>query len=69
MLRRSRVEDGVTGFLAPPGSPEGLARALEGAVTDVEASARLARTARSRVESRFSVDAVLDAYLALYRRR
>jgi glycosyltransferase involved in cell wall biosynthesis len=61
------VEDGVTGFLVEPGSPESMARALAGALADVEASAHLARAARARVETRFSVDAVVGAYLELYR--
>jgi glycosyltransferase involved in cell wall biosynthesis len=60
------VEEGVTGRLAAPGSAESLGAALARALADPGAGARLAAAARERVRARFSVAAVLDAYLALY---
>lgn len=62
------VEEGVTGWLCAPGSPEGLGAAMARALADPRASARIAEAARERVRERFSVDAVLRAYLDLYGR-
>jgi glycosyltransferase involved in cell wall biosynthesis len=60
------VEEGVTGWLCEAGSPESLGAALARALADPAASARAAAAARARVRDRFSVDAVLRAYLELY---
>lgn len=60
------VEEGVTGWLCAPGSPEALGAALARALADPQASARVASVARERVRERFSVDAVLRAYIELY---
>ena len=62
------VASGQTGWLVDPGDPTALGNAMLGAVTDVAESRRLAAASRARVEAVFSVDAVLDAYLRIYRR-
>ncbi len=63
------VEEGVTGWLAAAGSAESLGDALARALRDPAAGTRAAAAARERVRRRYSVRAVLDAYLALYRGR
>ncbi len=61
------LRDGEQGWLVEPGDVDGLARALAAPARDRDACARIARAARERVMREFSLDAVLDAYLALYR--
>ncbi len=63
------LRDREHGFLVEPGDTAGLARALAEAAGDRAASARLARAARERVQRDYSLAAVLDAYLELYRGR
>jgi sugar transferase (PEP-CTERM/EpsH1 system associated) len=62
------VQEGVTGLLVPPGDPEALATAL----AQYAARPALARdhgvAARQRVEQRYSIGAMLAAYLSLYDR-
>lgn len=68
------VADGKTGLLCKPGDPADLARAIS-AVTDPPADTAsnretrraMGRRARARIAKRFSVDAMIDRYLALYR--
>jgi colanic acid/amylovoran biosynthesis glycosyltransferase len=45
-----------SGLLVPPGNPGLLANALERLLTDAELRDHLARTARAKVESQFSID-------------
>jgi glycosyltransferase involved in cell wall biosynthesis len=49
------VEDGVTGLLVEPGDAAGLAAAIARVLDDDELAARLARSARARVEASFSL--------------
>ncbi len=59
-----KVEDGVTGFLVPPGDAQALADRL---VTAAQADARsLGEAGRRRCDEAFSWDAVMPRYLALY---
>ncbi len=60
------VEEGVTGRLVPPGDPEALARALLEYLDDPARLAREGRAARARVEARFSMGAMVRAYLGVY---
>ena len=55
---RALVEDGVTGLLTGAGSPDGVAAAIEATLSDPDAAARRARTARQRVVDNYSIDAV-----------
>jgi len=50
-----QIVDGKEGVLIPPRNPEALARTVQRLITDKELSARLGRTARSRVEDFFPV--------------
>jgi glycosyltransferase involved in cell wall biosynthesis len=62
------VEDGVSGILAPPGDPAGLARALESLLTDQARRTLMGSAARQRARDRFSADVIVPRYEALYRR-
>ncbi|HEX2236266.1 MAG TPA: glycosyltransferase family 4 protein [Actinomycetota bacterium] len=53
------VEDGVSGFLVPPGRPGDLANALASVVRDPAAAVRLAGAARRGLERNFSTDRML----------
>ena len=54
------IEDGVTGFLVPPGDCAGLASILRKFMEDPLLAERLGRAAREAAERRFSVDAMLQ---------
>lgn len=62
------IEDGVTGFLVPPGDTDALAARLD-AVFDMDntARAKMQEAAIHSVTERFSVAATCDKTLALYR--
>lgn len=62
------VQPGVTGELLPAGDVEALASALVGMATDGARAAAFGRAGRARVEQRFSLEAMLGAYDALYDR-
>ena len=60
------VEEGVTGMLVPPAQPDAMAQAL---LKYLENPVRMdiqGRTARLRVETRFSLEAMARDYLAVY---
>jgi glycosyltransferase involved in cell wall biosynthesis len=62
------VGEGETGLLAEPGDVEGLARAIETLVDDVDLRLRLARRAPERLRERFDREHVARSALELYRR-
>ena len=65
---RETVEEGVTGWLVPPGDAAALARAIAAALSlDGQARARLAATARERACRRFTRQAMCAATLEVYR--
>ncbi len=59
--------DGVTGLTVPPRDPEALARAVVRVLREPELAARLREAGRRHVEERFTVDAMVEGNLALYR--
>jgi colanic acid/amylovoran biosynthesis glycosyltransferase len=62
------VEDGVTGFLADPDSPEDLCRALLAVLAArPQEIASLQRAARERAEARHDLDALARALTAVFR--
>jgi sugar transferase (PEP-CTERM/EpsH1 system associated) len=61
------VEDGVTGYLVPAGSPSALAAALGHYVNHPELIEAHGQAGRRRVESHFSMAAMIDGYTQLYR--
>lgn len=60
------VDDGVTGYLTPPGDAEALAGRMRDLLGDEELRRRMGTQARARAEALFSLDAAgrlfLDAY-------
>ncbi len=61
------VSDGVTGLLVAPGDVAALADALRTLIDDAALRERMGQAARARVLERFSVDAMVDGNLAVYR--
>jgi glycosyltransferase involved in cell wall biosynthesis len=60
------VADGVSGALVPPGDPQRLAEALAAYVRDEERTRRHGAAGRARIEQKYSVAAMLSAYVDLY---
>jgi sugar transferase (PEP-CTERM/EpsH1 system associated) len=60
------VEDGTTGRLVPSSDPAALALALAGYLSSPESALAHGAAGRRRVESRFSLDAMVAAYDAVY---
>ncbi|MBI5094648.1 MAG: glycosyltransferase family 4 protein, partial [Candidatus Hydrogenedentes bacterium] len=50
------VEEGVSGFLTPPGDPGSLANRLETVLSDGELRARFGRAGREKVEGDFNIE-------------
>ncbi len=64
---RELIGDSETGWLVPPGDPEALARTMFEILADRERAARVGRAAAARIQERFSVERMADAYESLYR--
>jgi N-acetyl-alpha-D-glucosaminyl L-malate synthase BshA len=62
------VLDGETGFLAPVGDVEEVARQVRRLLTDADLHARTSRAARSRAEAHFQLEPAVERYQAAYRR-
>lgn len=62
------VEDGVTGYLVPPGDCEALARALEKVRADPKAAYVTAQRGRQRVVAEFDLAANVEARLSQFAR-
>jgi len=60
------IDDGVTGFLTPPGDAGKLAAALERLLCDPDLVARLGAAACRRVKERFSLTGQVNRLLALW---
>ncbi len=65
---RDAVQDGVSGRLVPPRDTEALERVLASLLAAPQDLRRMGQAARRRVEERFSVQRVVEATLAVYRR-
>jgi glycosyltransferase involved in cell wall biosynthesis len=52
------IDDGETGFLAPPGDPDALAARIAEVLTRPELAARLARAAREKAVREFDTETV-----------
>jgi glycosyltransferase involved in cell wall biosynthesis len=62
------VEDGVTGLLVPPGDTTALSTALRRLLDDAALRRQFGEAGRARILSAFSVDAMVDGNLAVYRK-
>ncbi len=61
------VQDGVTGILCPPGDVTALAAAIDRLAGDAALRARFGAAGRARILAEFSIDAMVDGNLAIYR--
>jgi glycosyltransferase involved in cell wall biosynthesis len=60
------VEDGRTGTLVASGDPVAMAGAIRRYLTDPDKARRHGLAGRRRAEAHFSLDAMVEGYLALY---
>lgn len=60
------VSSGITGMLVPAGNPLALAKALASYASDEALRLRHGRAGRERVETEFSLDDMVSAYITLY---
>jgi len=58
------VEDGVQGFVVPPGDANALKQAVSRLLDDRALRERMGRAARERVEERYGWDTIFDRYYA-----
>lgn len=61
------IADGETGWLVPPDDPAAIAGALRAALADPDERCRRGEAGRARLESQFTVDAMVERTLAVYR--
>lgn len=64
---REALDDGRTGWVVAPEDPDALAAAIDEAVADPQRTAERARAALDEAMRRFTMEATVDAYLAMYR--
>jgi glycosyltransferase involved in cell wall biosynthesis len=64
---REVVEQGVNGYLVPPGDVRGLTEAIAQIVADPDLQARMGAHGRAIAHDRFSVGHILADYLEVYR--
>ena len=62
------VQDGVSGVLVAPGDAAALGHAVETLIADPARRITMGEAAGRRARERFSVDAIVPRYKALYRR-
>jgi glycosyltransferase involved in cell wall biosynthesis len=60
------VEEGRTGFLVPAADPVAMANAIRAYLDDRTLLATQGQAARKKAETEFSLDAMIDRYLAVY---
>ena len=61
------VADGVSGLLIPPGDVAALGAALRRLLADPALRRRLGDAGRARILAEFSIDAMVEGNLAVYR--
>jgi glycosyltransferase involved in cell wall biosynthesis len=62
------VQDGVTGWLVPPGDPSSLARGIEQAIGDGAGRRRMGEAGRLRIQHHFGLDRYVGGFETLYER-
>jgi len=60
------VQDGKTGVLVPPNEPDALAGAIVGLLQDSTRRVSMGRSGLNRVETLFTVEAMMDRLIAAY---
>jgi len=60
------IEPGLDGLLVPPNNPAALAEAMDKLLGSQEVRESLARAARAKIESSFSLDASAERLLDLF---
>ncbi len=60
-------QDGETGFVVPPRSPDAIAKAINKLLSDEELRIKMGRNARKRVEEHFTTEKVIDQLIELYK--
>jgi glycosyltransferase involved in cell wall biosynthesis len=63
---REVVEDGVTGFVVPPGDPQAVARALRRLREDGELRREMGERGRERLERLFTVPRMVHLWTSIY---
>ena len=66
-LIESLIEDKVTGLLAEPNNPRDIARSVRYLIDNPQKAEGYAREARRRVESKYSIGAMIAAHEGLYK--
>jgi glycosyltransferase involved in cell wall biosynthesis len=59
------VQDGVSGYLVPPGNEAELAKRVESLLIDRQLAHRLGKAGRENVEANWSLEAMVDGYQEL----
>jgi len=61
-----QIEDGVTGFLVPPGDPQAMADRILKLLTDQELRRRIAHRAAEVARERFDLNRQVKDYISWY---
>ena len=65
---REQVEDRITGLLVAPRDPDALVEALTTLLREPDLRVKMGKAARMRVQQRYGLDLIVDAYEDLYGR-
>ena len=65
---RELVLEGQTGLLVPNGDRRALTRVITDLLADANLRAQLGRAGKLRIETEFSIGAMVDRYVSLYQR-
>jgi glycosyltransferase involved in cell wall biosynthesis len=60
------IEDGRSGLIVPPGDADGLAVAVDRLLADAASRRDMGQSARAAAEQNFSIDIMVERYLALF---
>lgn len=63
---REQIQDGVNGWVVPPGDPMALADALEKLLADGELRSQMGQAGHRRVQQEFSTEAHVNAMVGVY---
>jgi glycosyltransferase involved in cell wall biosynthesis len=63
---RETVEDGVTGWLVPPGDPEALAKGIIDLLADPSKARLWGEAGKERVKALYPMNRMVEAHVSLY---